>query len=72
MELFDPLKFDGQPLRCTRCGWQGRGDEAIVLDFYGVTAVKQVQCPKCDEVLGNVPTDPDISQTGDSTGLSMG
>ncbi|HUC82427.1 MAG TPA: hypothetical protein VMR70_16090 [Flavisolibacter sp.] len=51
---FQQTGFNEQPLQCGKCGWQGTGHDAVVIDFYGVSKNKEVHCPDCDERLGLV------------------
>lgn len=43
--------FEEKALACSKCGWKGKGYDAVVIDFYGVTDNKEVHCPKCDTTI---------------------
>jgi uncharacterized Zn-finger protein len=51
--------FDEQSLSCPNCNWTGKGHQAVIIDFYGVTDNKEVHCPKCDENIGILQTNSD-------------
>ncbi|HYO20883.1 MAG TPA: hypothetical protein VER36_00670 [Flavisolibacter sp.] len=68
---FSAGNFDEQILRCSKCNWQGKGGDATVIDFYGVTANKEVHCPNCDERLGTVKKDNDPPPGESATDLSF-
>ena len=47
--VYNEHEFDAQTLACANCGWSGKGQDALVIDFYGITESKEVHCPECDE-----------------------
>jgi hypothetical protein len=51
--------FQEQDLRCDKCGWTGKGADAVLIDFYGVVKDKEIHCPACDEKLGILKRDDD-------------
>jgi hypothetical protein len=53
-KLYNEREFDGEHIRCDRCGWEGRGDDANIVDFYGLARVQEVHCPNCDAYLAGV------------------
>ncbi|HEX2532229.1 MAG TPA: hypothetical protein VHK69_00760 [Chitinophagaceae bacterium] len=58
MEDFRAVDFDERELTCPKCGWQGKGDEAHIIDFYGVSKVQEVHCPNCDRLIANLRKEP--------------
>jgi len=54
VDIFSPATFDDEQMNCPRCDWKGRGDDTIVIDFYGLSRHQEVRCPECDAVLGGV------------------
>ena len=57
--VFKEREFDEQPLRCDKCQWSGKGYEAVVIGFYGVSDQKEAHCPDCDKKLAIVEKDND-------------
>lgn len=53
-QVFDEKEFDDQPIKCPKCGWEGTGYQAIIIDLYGLTDIQEVHCPKCDAYLGGL------------------
>lgn len=51
--------FSEQPLKCSHCGWTGKGHEAVIIDFFGVTKSKEVHCPNCDKTIGTLRSEGD-------------
>jgi len=41
-------------LSCDACGWRGTIDRANVLDFYGVSKIKEIHCPSCEALIGSI------------------
>lgn len=60
-----------QSLTCPNCNWTGPGDDAVVIDFYGVTKTKEVHCPNCDEKLAILVKDDDLPPGESATDLSF-
>ena len=54
---YNNANFEEQDLRCSNCNWQGKGYDAVVIDFFGVTKSKEVHCPECDETIGTITTE---------------
>lgn len=52
--VYNERGFDEEDIRCGRCGWEGSGYDANIIDLYGLSRVKEVHCPKCDSYLGGV------------------
>lgn len=52
--------FDDQNLTCSNCGWKGKGSDAVIIDFFGITKNQEVHCPECDEKIGILVTDDDL------------
>lgn len=72
-KVFEPLTFDEEQLTCPHCNWTGRGDEAIIIDLYNITAGKEVRCPKCDALLGILPAEKNnLGDSGDQLGFQIG
>ncbi len=51
MEVFTSQQLNYISLISSRCGWSDTVDKAIDIDFYGLSEVKEVHCPKCDAQL---------------------
>lgn len=51
---YDDKTFEEQDLQCTKCNWKGKGYDANVIDFFGVSKSKEVHCPNCDTTIGTV------------------
>ncbi len=56
-KIFEQRSFDDETLHCPHCGWVGPGSDAHVAGFYGLSKFKEVQCPDCNEYLGNLSRD---------------
>lgn len=70
---YDEVTFPEQQLHCDNCGWSGSGNEAHLIDFYGATNVKQVECPNCNTILGNLKSSRNGSDdTADPLSISIG
>lgn len=52
--IFDENEFSTQMLTCSNCGWTGPGSETKVIDLYGLSKAKEVNCPVCDNFLGSL------------------
>ncbi|HZF65096.1 MAG TPA: hypothetical protein VEZ55_11440, partial [Chitinophagaceae bacterium] len=52
--LFNDLDFHDEAIRCSKCGWEGSGYDAHIVDFYGLTKVRDVHCPSCDSYIGGI------------------
>lgn len=71
--IFDPLVFYEEKLTCPQCNWNGRGDEAILIDLYGLTNTREVRCPNCDALLGILPVEKNnLGDSGDQLGFQIG
>lgn len=53
-KVFDKEGFEELILTCPKCGWKGKGDEANIIDLYGLSKVQEVHCPNCDHYLGGL------------------
>jgi len=53
-KVYNERGFDEEVISCGRCGWEGSGYDANIIDLYGLSRVKEVHCPKCDSYLGGV------------------
>src|SRR5256885_514530 len=53
-EVFSSIGFDDLQLKCNKCGWQGTGTDAVIIDLYGITKSQEVHCPNCDNHLGDL------------------
>jgi hypothetical protein len=60
--VFDKRTFDKEQLTCPKCGWNGPGAKATVIDFYGIGKMQQVTCPECDEYLGNLSRESSFTE----------
>jgi hypothetical protein len=54
MRVYSEREFENESLQCPRCGWSGKGEDAHVVDFYGISRVMEAHCPGCDKQLGNI------------------
>ena len=63
--------FDEEQISCKKCSWIGKGIDAITIDFYGVTNVKDVNCPKCDKKIGQVEINKGGTPGESATDLSF-
>ena len=53
-EVYYDTEFDEQSLECPTCSWKGKGYDTNVIDLYGVSDVKEIHCPNCDQYLGGI------------------
>lgn len=53
-KLLDPYTYQEQELSCDACGWKGVGADAILIDYYGVSDIKELHCPNCDTVIATI------------------
>lgn len=53
-KVFNERGFDEEVISCGRCGWEGSGYDANIIDLYGLSRVKEVHCPKCDSYIGGI------------------
>lgn len=53
-KVFNPREFHEEAIRCSKCGWEGSGYDTNIVDFYGLTKIKEVHCPHCDTYLGGI------------------
>jgi ssDNA-binding Zn-finger/Zn-ribbon topoisomerase 1 len=49
--------YEETDVQCEKCQWRGRGRDAILIDFYGISKLQELHCPKCDRVVGMVKRD---------------
>jgi hypothetical protein len=71
--VFNPATFDDQLLTCSKCNWNGRGSETVIIDLYNVTDNREVRCPKCDNLLGILPVEKETpGDSGDQLGFQIG
>ena len=54
MQQYNENDFDALSIKCPNCGWTGKGSDAHMVDFFGVTAMMEAHCPNCDEKLAEV------------------
>ncbi len=52
--IVDLEDYEELQLNCEDCDWKGKGADANLIDFYGVTAAKELRCPNCDGVLATL------------------
>jgi hypothetical protein len=53
-EVYSEEEFSDEILECPKCGWKGKGSEAVIIDLYGVTDVQEIHCPNCDHYLAGL------------------
>jgi hypothetical protein len=53
--VYELKAFYTQSITCDSCGWNGTGADTIIIDMYGIGDTRQVNCPNCDNFLGNLP-----------------
>ncbi len=72
-QVYEAGNFDDQPLQCSRCGWEGKGSDANLIDFYGLSEYQEAQCPQCDTTLAQVKQeDTQRGESPDQTGFQIG
>lgn len=49
-----PQDYEEQDLSCEECGWKGKGEDANLIDFYGLSNVKELHCPNCDAMVATL------------------
>jgi hypothetical protein len=50
-EVYSENGFDELAVTCSNCGWKGLGSETNIIDLYGLSKLKEVHCPSCDNYL---------------------
>ena len=63
--LFYEDSFDAIAVKCPNCGWEGKGEDTHIIDFYGLVNAKESHCPNCDQKLGNIQ--PSVTPKGESS-----
>lgn len=64
---YNETNFEEQDLSCSNCHWKGKGYDAVIIDFFGVTKSKEVHCPNCDSTIAIITTAQD-NEPGESAG----
>jgi hypothetical protein len=59
-------EYDDQSLKCDNCQWTGKGSDAVLIDFYGVTDTKELHCPNCDKTIALVTRNEEKDPPGES------
>lgn len=54
--ILNAYDYEEQDLKCDDCPWEGKGADAILIDFYGVSDVQELHCPNCDAILAIINT----------------
>lgn len=54
---FRDSNYEEKMLQCSNCSWKGKGVDAILIDFFGVSKTKELHCPKCDTTIGLITKD---------------
>lgn len=67
LPVYSETNFEEQDLSCSNCHWKGKGYDAVIIDFFGVTKNKEVHCPSCDTTIGIITTVQD-NGPGESDG----
>jgi DNA-directed RNA polymerase subunit RPC12/RpoP len=58
-KVFDEMDYESQPLACENCGWKNTAGDANLIDFYGISSVKELHCPQCDNTIGIIKSKND-------------
>jgi hypothetical protein len=53
-KLLYPEDYTDQDVSCEECGWIGKGREANLIDFYGVSEIQELHCPNCDATVATL------------------
>jgi hypothetical protein len=72
-EVFSARDFDELTITCPNCGWYGLGADTNIIDLYGLTKLKEVHCPACDNYIAGLereraPGDPDGDELSNQLG----
>lgn len=72
MDIYLNTDFYEQPFHCSNCSWKGEGKDTNIIDFYGVTEVKEIHCPNCDNTLGGLKDDDKGGESADPFSFQIG
>jgi hypothetical protein len=66
-------RFDELTITCPNCGWNGLGADTNIIDLYGLTKLKEVHCPACDNYIAGLereraPGDPEGDELSNQLG----
>lgn len=53
-KILDPEDYIDEDLVCEKCGWAGKASDANLIDFYGVSKIKELHCPNCDTIVATI------------------
>jgi len=54
MISFDFFTFKHKPVTCTKCNWEGLGEELSNGEFFEDSYIAEFNCPKCHTEVGFV------------------
>ena len=60
-KVFSEMDYESQPVVCENCGWKDQAGNANLIDFYGVSATKEIHCPQCDNTIAIIHSDSNRS-----------
>lgn len=72
MDVYTSQQLNYIQLNCSNCDWSGTGDRAIIIDFYGLTEVKEVHCPECDTQIAALKDDENGGESADPISFQLG
>ena len=73
MEVYTPQQLNYTSLICTQCNWSGTGDKAVIIDFYGLSDIKEVHCPECDTQIAALKNeDENRGESADQVSFQIG
>ena len=64
MQQYNENEFDDLAIVCPNCKWSGKGSETHIVDFFGVTTMREAHCPECDEKLAEIKREGDNGEEG--------
>ncbi|MCU7548214.1 hypothetical protein OCK74_03770 [Chitinophagaceae bacterium LB-8] len=58
-EFFSAKDFDETIITCPHCNWKGLGSETNIIDLYGISKLREVHCPNCDNFIAGLERESD-------------
>jgi hypothetical protein len=71
LPAFPEKEFDERAFTCHSCQWNGKGHEAVIIDFYGVSDTREAHCPSCDRKIALVQKNKGGNRGESANGLSF-